>query len=75
MHIATCFDPKESSSGYSINHNVDTSNDSAHFGIPKSLHGKMQVKFFCVNFLGSQNVYCHLMHLRYGSLNSLMMTS
>jgi len=38
MHIATCFDSKESSSGYSMNHNVDTSSDSAHFGIPKSLY-------------------------------------
>ena len=35
MHIATCFDSKESSSGYSVNHNIDTSSDSAHFGIPK----------------------------------------
>jgi len=23
MHIATCFDPKESSSGCSVNHNID----------------------------------------------------
>ena len=35
MHIATCFDYKESSSGYSMNHKIHTSSDSAHFGIPK----------------------------------------
>ena len=35
MHIATCFDSKKSSSGYSINHSIDTSCDSAHFEIPK----------------------------------------
>jgi len=29
MHIATCFDSKETSSGYSMNHNIDTSSDSA----------------------------------------------
>jgi len=40
MHIATCFDSKESSSGYSMKHNIDISNNSAHFGIPKSLHAK-----------------------------------
>jgi len=45
MHIATCFDSKSSSTGYSMNHNIDTSSGSAHFGIPKSLHGKIQVKF------------------------------
>ena len=44
MHIATCFDSKNSSSGYSVNHNTDTSSNSAHFGIPKSLHGKIHVK-------------------------------
>ena len=45
MHIATCFDSKESSSGCSMNHNIDTSSDSAHIVIPKSLHGKIQVKW------------------------------
>ena len=35
MHIATCFDSKESSSGYSMNHNIGTSSDSAHFWNPK----------------------------------------
>jgi len=40
MHIATCFDSKESSSGYSMNYNIDKSSDSAHFQSPKSLHGK-----------------------------------
>ena len=44
MFIATCFDYKMLSSGYSMNHNIDVSSDSAHFGIPKSLHGKIQVK-------------------------------
>jgi len=44
MHIATFFDSKESSSGYSINHNIAISSDSAHFGIPKNLHGNTQVK-------------------------------
>jgi len=29
MHIATCFDSRASSSGYSMNHNIDTSSDSA----------------------------------------------
>ena len=43
MHIATCFDSKESSSGCSVNHNIDASSDSANFGIPESLHGKIQV--------------------------------
>ena len=33
MHIATYFDSKESSSDYSMNHNIDKSSDSAHFGI------------------------------------------
>ena len=42
MSTATCFDSKESSSGYSMNHNIDISSDSAHFGIPKSLHGRIQ---------------------------------
>jgi len=56
MHIATCFDSKESSSGYSMNHNIDISSDSAHFGIPKSLHGKIQVKLlqnYCPGVLNS----------------------
>jgi len=44
MHIATCFDSKESSSGHSMNHNIDISSDSGHFGIPKSLHSKIQIK-------------------------------
>jgi len=44
MHIATCFDTKESTSGYSMNHNIDTSSDSAHSWIPKSLHRRIQVK-------------------------------
>jgi len=34
-----------------MNHNTDTSSDSAHFGIPKSLRRKIQVKLL-------QN-YCH----------------
>jgi len=34
MHAVTSFDSKESSSGYSLNHNTDTT-DSANFGIPK----------------------------------------
>jgi hypothetical protein len=37
MHTATRFVPKESSSGYSLNHIVDYIKYSAHFGIPKSL--------------------------------------
>jgi hypothetical protein len=45
MHIATCFDSKESPSGYSMNDNIDSSSHSSHFGIPKSLHGKIQFKF------------------------------
>jgi len=44
MQIVTCFDSKESSSGYSLNHNIDISSNSANFGIPKGLHGKIQVK-------------------------------
>jgi len=44
MHITTCFDSKESASGYSMNHNVDITSDSAYFGVPKSLHGKIKVK-------------------------------
>jgi len=40
MHIATCFDSMDSSSGYSMNHNIDTSSGSAHFGNPDGLHGK-----------------------------------
>jgi len=39
-----------------MNHNIDTSNDSAHFGIPKSLHGKIQVKSlqnYCPDVLNS----------------------
>ena len=56
MHIATCFDPEESSSGYSMNHNIATSSDSAHFGIPKSLLGKIQVELshnYCPGVLNS----------------------
>jgi hypothetical protein len=44
MHIATCFDSKESSSGYTNNHNIDISSDGSHFGIPKCLHGKIAGK-------------------------------
>ena len=40
MHIATCLD---SSSGYSMNHNIDISSKCT-FWDPKSLHGKIQVK-------------------------------
>ena len=50
MHTTTCFDSKKSSSGYSMNHNIDISSDSAHFRIPKSLQGKAQVKllqYYC----------------------------
>jgi len=56
VHIATCFDSKESSSAYSMNNNIDTSSDGAHFGIPKSLHGKIQVKLlqnYCADVLNS----------------------
>jgi len=56
VHIATCFDSKESSSGYSMNRNIDISSDSAHFGILKSLHGKIQVKLlqnYCSAILNS----------------------
>jgi len=56
MHMVTCFDSKESSSGYSMNYNIDISSDSAHFGIPESLHGKIQVKLLqncCPNELNS----------------------
>ena len=35
MYVATCFDSNTSSSGHSMNHNIDISSDSAHFGIPK----------------------------------------
>jgi len=44
MHIATFFDSKESSSGYSVNHSIDKSSNRAHFGIQKSLHGRNKVK-------------------------------
>jgi hypothetical protein len=30
MHIASCFDSKESSSRHSMNHNIDISSDSGH---------------------------------------------
>ena len=40
MHIATCFDSRELSSGYSMKHNIATSSDSAHFGIPKKFTWK-----------------------------------
>ena len=45
MNIATCFDSKESSSGYSVNHNIDIASDSAHFGIPKIryVHNRQQI--------------------------------
>jgi len=46
MHIATCFDSKESPSGYPMNHNIDISSNSGHYGIPKSLHGKILGKIF-----------------------------
>jgi hypothetical protein len=32
MHVATCFDSNESSSGYYTNHNIDISNGNAHLG-------------------------------------------
>jgi hypothetical protein len=44
MHTTTCFDSRESSSGYSMNHKIDVSSESPHFGFPKGLHGKIQVK-------------------------------
>ena len=48
MHISTCFDSKESSLGYSLNHIKDVSSNSAYFGIPKSLHGKTLVKIVTI---------------------------
>jgi len=39
-----------------MNHNIDTSSDSEHFGILKSLHGKIQVKLlqnYCPDVLDS----------------------
>ena len=51
------FDSMESSSGYSVNHDIDASSDSANFGIPKSLREKMQVKLlqnYCLDVL---NIY------------------
>jgi hypothetical protein len=35
MYIATCFDCKELSSGYSTNRKIDISSGGAVFGIPK----------------------------------------
>ena len=40
MRMATCFDSKESSSGYSMNHNIDTSSDDAQFWGPKKFTWK-----------------------------------
>ena len=51
MHIATCFDSKESSLGYSMKQNIDISSDSAHFGIPKKITWKNTGKIVkqCLN--------------------------
>ena len=53
VHTATCFDFKKSASGYSVKHSIDISSNSAYFGIPKSLHGKIQVKLlqYCPDIL------------------------
>jgi len=50
MHIATCFDSKGSSSGYSMNRNMDTSSDSALFGIP-NVH--CHLMYLCYGSLNS----------------------
>jgi len=53
MHIATCFD-LASSTGYSLNHTVDTSSTVHILGSQKSLHLKIQVKllqYCCLNVL------------------------
>jgi len=47
MHTATCFDSKESPSGYSMNHNkIDNIYQvTVHiFGIPKILYRRIHVK-------------------------------
>ena len=39
-----------------MNHNIDMSGNSAHFGIPKSLRGKIQIKLlqnYCLNVLNT----------------------
>jgi hypothetical protein len=54
MHIAKCFDSKESSSGHSLNHIVDTPSKVHILGSQKSLHLKIQVKllqYYCLNCL------------------------
>ena len=40
-----------------MNHNIDISSDSAHFGIPKSLRGKIQVKLLPNYFPDVLNIY------------------
>jgi len=59
MHIPTSFDSKGSSLGYSMNHNIDTSSDSAHFGIPKGLHGKIQVILLQNNYDVLNSINCY----------------
>jgi len=44
MHIATCFDSKESSSGYSLNRIADTSSTVHIFGSQKVIYLKIYVK-------------------------------
>ena len=66
MHTATCFDSKESSLGYSMNYNIDTSSESAHFGIPKVYMENIQVKVlqnYCPDVLNSLNTSRYLTHL------------
>jgi hypothetical protein len=45
MYVATCFDSKESSSGYYMNHNIDIYQMAVHiWEQPKGLHKWMQLQ-------------------------------
>jgi hypothetical protein len=47
MHVATCFDPKESSTGYYMNHNTDIYQMVIRIWDPKSLHKSLlDLNFF-----------------------------
>jgi hypothetical protein len=51
MHVATCFDSKQSSSVYYMNHNIDIY--QMHIWDPKSLHAIRRVIKHCSDVLSN----------------------
>jgi len=57
MHTGTCFDSKESSSGYSMNRIIDTSSGNAHSEIPKKFTWKNTGKIVQNYYPDVLNIY------------------